>query len=316
MIEFYGVIFRATWRSQVVLIALSLAVAGLAAVPLKYQKDIINGLGAGLDPDTLLWLGIEMAAFILLSLALKWALNFRAGLVGEWAIRRIRRLTCEGEFPSREQDGPVGKGTLAAMISAESENVGKFVGGAVAEPVLQMGTLVSVIGYIAATQPRLGLVVLMIVLPQAAIVLLTQARINRLVRERVLILRRTVNHITYGELAEIRQEVYDDFDRIYEARCRIFIWKLSTKFVLSAFNGVGLVTVLIFGGWLVIQGRSDVGIVVAATVGLQRIQQPWRLVISFYRNLSAVRVQFELMRSAIEHLREGNTGPAASNSGS
>jgi ABC-type multidrug transport system fused ATPase/permease subunit len=294
------------------LIVLSLAVAGLAAVPLKYQKDIINGLGAGLDPDTLLWLGIEMAAFILLSLALKWALNFRAGLVGEWAIRRIRRLTCEGEFPSREQDGPVGKGTLAAMISAESENVGKFVGGAVAEPVLQMGTLVSVIGYIAATQPRLGLVVLMIVLPQAAIVLLTQARINHLVRARVLILRQAVNKISYGELAEVRQEVYGDFDRIYEARRRIFIWKLSTKFVLSALNGVGLVAVLIFGGWLVIQGRSDVGIVVAATVGLQRMQQPWRLMIAFYRNLSAVRIQFELMRSAIEQLREGDAEPEAS----
>jgi ABC-type multidrug transport system fused ATPase/permease subunit len=252
-----------------------------------------------------------MAGFILLSLALKWALGFRAGLVGEWVIRRLRQVVCEGKGPSKERGGEVRKGTLASMISAESENVGKFVGDAVSQPVLQIGTLLSVIGYIATTQPRLGLVVLMIVLPQAAIVLLTQARINRLVRERVLILRRTVDHITDGELAEIRQEVYDDFDRIYETRRRIFIWKLSTKFVLSAFNGVGLVTVLIFGSWLVIQGRSDVGTVVAATVGLQRIQQPWRLVIAFYRNLSAVRVQFELMRSAIEHLREGNTDPAA-----
>ena len=68
-------------------------------------------------------------------------------------------------------------------------------------------------------------------------------------------------------------------------------------------HGLGLVGVLIIGGWLVLQGRSDVGTVVAATVGLAQVRQPWRLLIAFYRNLSAVRVQFEMIRHALPHLK-------------
>jgi len=299
--EFYRTLFRVTWRAQLVLIGLSLSVAALAAVPLEYQKRIINGLDGDLDGPALVRLGLEMGGIIVISLALKWALGYRSGLVGEGVIKRIRYVICENPKATGRTD--VGTGTLASMISAESEAVGKFVGDAVAEPVLQIGTLVSVVGYIAATQPRLGLVVALIVLPQAVIVMMTQSRINRLVRERVLFLRRAVNEVTHGDLAAAREAVHADFDRIYETRRKVFLWKLSTKFVLSALNGVGMVVVLVLGGSLVLEGRSDVGIVVAATVGLQRIQQPWRLVIAFYRNLSAVRVQWELMRGVVEKLR-------------
>ncbi|MEO1275907.1 MAG: hypothetical protein AAFV96_11105, partial [Pseudomonadota bacterium] len=41
---------------------------------------------------------------------------------------------------------------------------------------------------------------------------------------------------------------------------------------------------------------DDVGSVVAATIGLSRLQQPWRQLVAFYRSLSIVRVKFELMR--------------------
>jgi ABC-type multidrug transport system fused ATPase/permease subunit len=312
MLGFYKAIWRATGRRQIVLVVLSIVVGGLAAVPLEYQKDIINGLTSGLTSGDLFRLGVEMMAFILLSLALKWVLSYRSGIIGEWVIRRLRTVIYQNaNTPQTSGEAGVEKGTLATMISAETEAVGKFVGNAFAEPILQVGTLISVIGYIAATQPRLGLIVMMIILPQVVIVVITQTRINVLVGARVLVLRRSINTITHVELAEVKQSVLDDFEEIYDARRRIFLWKLSNKFVLSALNGLGLVTVLVFGGWLVIEGRSDVGTVVAATVGLNRIQQPWRLLIAFYRNLSAVRVQFELMRGAVKQLEREQNPPAS-----
>lgn len=58
MIDLYKRIWRITGRSQVLLIALSLVVAVLAAVPLKFQKEIINGLtGTVMTVQTLLMLG-------------------------------------------------------------------------------------------------------------------------------------------------------------------------------------------------------------------------------------------------------------------
>lgn len=297
MVEFYAAIFRATGRAQIVLIVLSLVVAGLSPVPLEYQKDIVNGLTGGLEKATLLRLGVEMGAVILLSLGLKWVLGYRSGIVGEDVIRRLRRVVAERSVRGELADAK--RGTTASLITSESEALGKFVGGSVAEPLLQAGTLISVLGYVAATQPRLGLVIALIVLPQALLVVLTQRRINELVQKRVLVLRRAVNEVTAEDVATEMDVVRREFDTIYEARRRMFVWKLSTKMVLSALNGAGLVVVLVLGGSLVLEGRSDVGTVVAATVALGRIQGPWRQLVAFYRNVSAVRVQYELLRDAI-----------------
>lgn len=301
MRELYKAIWRATGRRQVLLVILSLFVAALAAVPLEYQKDIINGLEARMDFAILVRLGLEMIAVIILSLTLKWALGFQSGLVGEWVIKRLRTVFYENASArSRESASAPRMGTLSSMISDEAEHVGKFTGDAVAEPVLQLGTLISVIGYIAVNQPGLGGIFLLIVVPQVLLVVQTQARINKLVAERVLILRRSLDSIVQAELGVIVQSVLDDFVEIYETRRRIFIWKLSTKFILSVINGLGLVGVLVYGGWLVIEDVIDVGTVVAATIGLNRIQQPWRYLIAFYRNLNAIRVRFELMQDLLQ----------------
>ena len=62
---------------------------------------------------------------------------------------------------------------------------------------------------------------------------------------------------------------------------------------------MGTAGVLILGGWLVLDGQSDIGIVVAALAGLNRIAQPWRELIAFYRELSAVRIKFHLLLPAL-----------------
>jgi ABC-type bacteriocin/lantibiotic exporter with double-glycine peptidase domain len=65
--------------------------------------------------------------------------------------------------------------------------------------------------------------------------------------------------------------------------------------MLSVINGAGTVGVLMLGGWLVLQGKTDVGTVVAATRGLNRILGPPAFLIAFYRQVSANRIKFELM---------------------
>ena len=130
------------------------------------------------------------------------------------------------------------------------------------------------------------------------LIALTQKEVNRLVHERIVTLRRTVQAFAAPDLKSTASQTSADFDRIYETRRSIFVWKLSTKFVLNLLNGAGLVVVLVYGGWLVTRGTSDVGTVVAATVALSGIQQPWRALVAFFRTLSVVRVQFELLRDA------------------
>ena len=299
MLRLYAAIWRISGRRQITLILLSIAIAALAAVPLSYQKDIINALTIGdLEPDTLLRLCAGMMAMIVVSLVLKWILGFRSGVLGEDVIRLLRKMIYRGSTKSAA-DGQTGipSGTLATVIAAESEELGKFSGSAFSEPVVQIGTLISVIGYIASTQPVLGGIALAMIAPQIILVLLTQRQVNELVARRVRTLRHSTKLIGVSASAELVPEVLTEFDEIFQTRRKIFIWKLSTKFVLSVINGVGTITVLLLGGYMVIQGRTDVGTVVAATIGLGRLQGPTSFLIAFYRQVSATRVKFELLRT-------------------
>ena len=296
MLEMYAAIWRVSARRQVILILLSAAIAALAAVPLSYQKDIINELtAADIHFDGLVRLCAEMMGVVLLSLALKWALGFGANTLGEDVIRRLRLRIYENTI-EHHHDSELGTGTVTTMISAEAEELGKFAGSAYSEPVMQIGTMISVVGYIATAEPILGVIALAIVAPQVVLVLTTQRVVNRHVADRVRILRRSTRDIVADDLDHENPEVLDAFDRIYDTRRSMFLWKLSTKFAISAITGAGTVGVLFLGGWYVLKGETDVGTVVAAVMGLSRLQGPTSFLIAFYRQISATRVKYELLK--------------------
>ncbi|MEM1006470.1 MAG: ABC transporter ATP-binding protein, partial [Pseudomonadota bacterium] len=178
---------------------------------------------------------------------------------------------------------------------AEAEELGKFAGGAFSDPVVQVGTMISVIGYISSTQPGLGLIALSMILPQVIIVLVSQRKVNVFVAERVRILRTANDNLTTADIEAVEHDINAMFDEIYETRRHMFLWKLSAKFLLSVINGAGTVGVLMLGGYLVLDGRTDVGTVVAALSGLGRIQGPTAFLIAFYRQVSANRIKYELL---------------------
>ncbi|WP_298936721.1 ABC transporter transmembrane domain-containing protein [uncultured Ruegeria sp.] len=296
MLQLYSAIWRASAGRQIILILLSIAVAGLAAVPLEFQRDIINHLTSDhIETKRLILLGVGMMAVILLSLSLKWILGYRAGTLGEDMIRLIRQRLLLRAADVDETGESVRKGTMTTAISAEAEDLGKFAGGAFSDPVVQIGTLVSVIGYISSTQPGLGLIAFSMIVPQILIVLMSQRKVNVFVAERVRILRSATDRLTADDIEAAERDINAQFDEIYETRRRMFIWKLSAKFLLSVINGAGTVGVLMLGGWLVMQGKTDVGTVVAAISGLSRIQGPTAFLITFYRQVSANRIKYELM---------------------
>lgn len=297
MIDLYRAIWRTTGRRQPVLILLSVLIAVLAAAPLRLQQLIINGLVYGGDRYRLVWLCAAFLAVVLLSAGLKFAINFMISVVGERVVLLLReRLyrNAVGDAASGGGESPK-RGALVTMLSSEAEAVGAFAGAAIAMPIMQIGTLVSVIGFILASQPWLGLLALAVVIPQAAIVVAIQGRINRRVRQRVQSLRDVSDRISDNDPATVDQQVVADFHDVYAVRRKIFGLKLSAKFALSAISAVGVAGVLLLGGLLVLGGRSDVGTVVASLSGLGRIEGPWRELVSFFRSVSTVRVKYEML---------------------
>ncbi|WP_170349188.1 ABC transporter transmembrane domain-containing protein [Ruegeria atlantica] len=296
MLKLYAAIWRASAGRQIILIVLSIAIAGLAAVPLEFQRDIVNHLTSNdISTERLLYLGAGMMSVILLSLALKWLLGYRAGTLGEDLIRMIRQRLLLRSSDLSETGEKMRSGTMTTAISAEAEELGKFAGGAFSDPVVQIGTLISVIGYISSTQPGLGMIAFSMIVPQIVIVLVSQRKVNVFVAERVRILRSSTDRLTTEDIDAVARDIEAQFDDIYNTRRRMFLWKLSAKFLLSVINGAGTVGVLMLGGYLVLNGKTDVGTVVAATSGLGRIQGPTAFLIAFYRQVSANRIKYDLM---------------------
>ena len=76
------------------------------------------------------------------------------------------------------------------MAVAEAEPIGGFVGMAISEPLLQVGILVSVIGYMTFLEPWTLVLCAAFLLPQLLFVPLLQQAINRRAGERITTLRK------------------------------------------------------------------------------------------------------------------------------
>jgi ABC-type bacteriocin/lantibiotic exporter with double-glycine peptidase domain len=196
-------------------------------------------------------------------------------------------------------------GTVVAMISTEAEAVGKFVGDCISTPIVQAGTLLSVLGYMLYTEPLLGLVVLLIAVPQFVIVPMIQRRINAQVRERVRTLRRAGDLVvdsmqgSRGSAGSLGGEYGKALETIYDARLRVFKLKFGLKFLVGALQSTGVFILLFAGGIMVLNGKTEIGIVVAFISGLDRVLDPWRELIAFVRSTSAAKVQFDLIEGTL-----------------
>ena len=194
MRAFYEYVWRSSSPRQIVLIVLALMAALLAMAPLELQRHIINTLAGRERVEKLAWLcGAYLIAALVIS-GLKYTVNIKSAGLGEFMIRSLReKILSSG--PASRSNKPPGEtakdesGTIVTMIAAEAEAVGKFVGDCISTPIVQAGTLLSVLGYMLYVEPLLGLVVLLIAVPQFFIVPIIQRRINTQVRERVRTLR-------------------------------------------------------------------------------------------------------------------------------
>jgi ABC-type bacteriocin/lantibiotic exporter with double-glycine peptidase domain len=300
--EFYRLLWRQPKQAQLLLIGLSLAIAVLAAVPLYFQQKLINGLAYGTTLHQVLLLGSQYAATALLTIALKLYLQYRSAILGETIVRRIRGRILATHARKRLTDDPMrtADGTVVSMLTAEAEYVGLFVGEAITTPLLEIGTLLSVLIFITVNEPLLGALIAAVALPQAAIVAAVQGFVNTLVKRRLELLRTAADRTLDAANSWPEATILETFDEIFHTRRRIHIRKLSSKAALKVLAALGVVGTLVLGGWLVLRGETDVGTVVAALTGLTRIDRPWNNLIKFYRSLSLVMIRYGLLAGAIE----------------
>jgi ABC-type multidrug transport system fused ATPase/permease subunit len=276
-------------RHQIGLCGIALLIAALSTIPLELQRQIVNRGISGADVRVLLTLGGVYLVVILGQSALKFGLKLYQGWISESAIRNSRQRLSRVHEDRQATTGSDPGGRAVAIIGSEIEQVGGFVGEGVSEPMVQVATLVFIIGYLAFVEPLIMGVGLALLVPQVLIAVRVQHAINPLVATRVDLLRRLGDRVaSTGDLAGDRD--YEEIDGIYDNRMRIYWLKFAGKTAMNLLNALAPLGALLIGGYLVIQGETTIGTVVAFLSGFERLSDPARQLTVFYRSASQASV--------------------------
>jgi ABC-type multidrug transport system fused ATPase/permease subunit len=304
-----GYVLRYTGKHQLGLALLSTVVFLLSAAPLELQRRIINDLTGKGSFRAIVWLAVLYAAVALVDQSLKLLLNMYRGWVAESSVRALRRAVFDTELGGAVASPP-DAGVEIAMVLEEAEPIGGFTGLALSEPVLQGGVLVSVLGYMLFLQPYLALLGIAFFIPQVVFVPLLQGAINRRAQARILVKRALSGEIADGHASPGDQTQAQRIQRIFRFNIGIYWLKYLMNLAMNMMHFLSVAVALCVGGWFVLQDRIELGTVVAIVGGLGKLNDPWGDLVSWFRELSVVRVKYRLFAEAADWLT-GRLSPLA-----
>ncbi len=308
---------RHSRRQQILLLLLTVASFPVLYASLELPKIIVNqAIGSEDFPRAVYGVEFEQIEYLLtlcgifLALVLcnggfKYFINVFKGQVGERMLRRLRYTLFSRvlRFPP-PHFRRTSQGEVIAMITAEVEPLGGFIGDAYALPAFQGGTLITILAFMFAQDWVLGLAAVALYPLQMYLIPKLQAQVNALAKERVRTVRRLSERI--GETISNIEEVHThdtaeyhraDFanwaGRIYDIRYRIYRKKFLIKFIN---NFIAQVTPFFFfsiGGYLVITGGLTFGALVAVLAAYKDLSSPWKELLSWYQRKEDARIKYE-----------------------
>ena len=297
-----GFVWKASAVSQPWLIALSMVVALLDTAPIEIQRRIVNQTIKLGDTSLIMLLALAYASVAAVQGLTKAGTNIYRSWVSETAVLELRQFISKAEHDgARATDGAETRGAEISMLIAEADAVGGFTGDAFAEPVLQAGILVSVLAYLAYIQPLMSLLTLFVILPQATFVPLLQMAINRRVQKRIKLLRATSQSVFgQGDPQDVLKLQARYFRMVFALNMGVSGLKFSMNFLMNLMHQLGIAAVLGVGGWLVMQGRTETGTVVAFISGLQTVRGPWGDLVNWFQSYSLTRAKYALIYATMD----------------
>lgn len=304
-------------KQQFWLILLTFASFPLLYVSLEIPKLIINEalsgesgvrhfLGWDVTPfQLLMWLSFSLLALVLINGLFKMVINTQKGIVGETLVRRLRYMLLERllRFPPRKFE-QLSQGEVIATVVQETDPLGGFAGDAFAHPLLQGGTLLTILLFMFMQDWVLGVASIALVPVQLFIIPYLQRQINLLRKQRVKrarVLSRRIGE-TVQSANEIRiqgtrrytlAEFSYRFGELYYIRLALFKKKFFMKFLNNTLNQLTPFMFYAIGGYLVLEGRLTIGALVAAIAAHKDFLSPWRELLSFYETWQDNLVRYQ-----------------------
>lgn len=133
---------------------------------------------------------------------------------------------------------------------------------------------------------------------------LMQRAINRRAEARIKTLRDVSSGIVgHGEVGSRAERA--GINRVFSLNMGIFKIKYAMNLFMNLMQYFAVAIALGVGGWFALEGRIDVGTVVACVSGLTKLKDPWGDVVDWARELSVVEVKYRLFAEAANRLSPG-----------
>ncbi len=292
-------LFSWVWTSnlklQGLLLAIIVVTVAVRVLPLEMQKKIINQAISLKRLDLLLmYCGYYLACVVAAS-GLKMAINALQNYIGQESLTDLRKklyahiLTLPMSFFRKASPGMV-----VSSLIAEVSNTGEFVGQAVAVPVTNVLTLLAFAGYLFYLNPLMALLS-MALYPIALLVIpALQKRANAANKARVdtgrrlsTLISETISgiHEVHGNASfRLENRRFGAMaDTLFRVRVVWNLYKYAIKVSNNFFQNLGPFILFLVGGYLAINGRFDLGALVAFLSANEKLYDPWKELMDFYQ---------------------------------
>tara|TARA_R110002110_G_scaffold804_4_gene3060 strand:+ start:963 stop:2198 length:1236 start_codon:yes stop_codon:yes gene_type:complete len=303
----FSSVLRHSKKQQALMIMLSLIAMPILYLTLELPKQIVNNaLDSGRFPFDLLGYEIDQVAFLMILSGLyllaimlnglnKYTLNVFKGYVAERFLRRFRLLVYR---QWRNDPSSQDQSEIVPILAQEVEPVGGFAADVLTLPILQGGTLATILLFMFIQDPVLGAAALTVLPIQLVLLPRLQRRVNVLSRSRIKEVRQLGRHLSDQLRADFEQgsqlaPVGVSFRELERVRRRIYILKF---FIKALNNFLTALTPFLFyslGGYFVIDGRISLGALVAVLAAHKDFSAPLKELFRFYQTVEDTRIRYE-----------------------
>ncbi|WGI21263.1 ABC transporter transmembrane domain-containing protein [Amylibacter sp. IMCC11727] len=315
----FAFIWKHSKRSQLMLLAVTLATFPLLYITLELPKRIINdAIGGDGSPVSLLGYEFSQIQFLLLLCGgfllsvlanglLKMRLNTMKGVLAERLLRRFRfqLLSRMLRFP-RPYFRKTSQGELVSMVTSEAEPMGGLMGDMLSQPVFQAGQMLTILTFLFAQSFWFGLASVALIPLQAWLIPKLQRQINLLNKSRIQEVRRLAADIgeTAAGVSDIRVNgglrfrlalFSNRLGALFGIRFQIYQKKFFMKFLNNFINQLTPFFFYSVGGFLAIQGQITVGALVAALAAYKDLSSPWKELLAYYNQTQDMALRWEVV---------------------
>ena len=301
-----GFVWRASGSHQLFVGLIAVAVALLSFAPIDLQRRVVDDAIESADVARLMFFGVLYLAVIIVQGLLKYCLLFYQGWVGESAVKTARdQLAAVASGRGRHAQDQSGQ--TVNVIGREIDAVGGFVGTSLSEFVVNVTLMIAIASYMLYIQPEIALISAVFLMPQIFLARYMQSDLNTLVERQVGLVRRLGDETTRIATAKTKKKAAPrrTISAIFRNRIQFYFLKYGLKTLLSMANATAPLVVLIVGGYLVIQGKTTIGVVVAFVSGFDRIASPLHDLLNFYREYQQAKVQHQMIVKWVEDQQPG-----------